>query len=48
MNTFRVLTIAGVVVPELPCAGGPGLVEYADRLRMWRNWQTRYFEVVVP
>jgi hypothetical protein len=28
--------------------GGGDLVHYDRIVRMWWNWQTRYFEVVVP
>src|SRR5439155_25433799 len=33
---------------ELPCAVRRSLVDYCRPVRTWRNWQTRYFEVVVP
>src|ERR1035437_6839710 len=33
---------------KMPCADAPRLVHYEGWLRIWWNWQTRYFEVVVP
>jgi hypothetical protein len=29
------------------CAAWVSLLHYTRFLRIWRNWQTRYFEVVV-
>lgn len=40
--------IVRITARKLPCAARGGLLHYTRKLRMWRNWQTRYFEVVVP
>jgi hypothetical protein len=38
---------AGGLRPESPCESGLCLLHYGQPVRLWWNWQTRYFEVVV-
>ena len=37
----------GCLAVKITCTNWFGLIHYSSGVRIWWNWQTRYFEVVV-